>query len=241
MVFLNKNQEKKKVNDQERILIKDKDRQFHVLEKISSFLPKKIAIEEKGGGGGGGTGAEENTIDYNSMDFNLGQPRQYKHVRLEEKSIQVGGIMSSLLSKQQKDDLMLVNSYDEGTKNYIRALILMGIRTGILEKPSKILENTACRYHKGSFSVGDGFGFCAIGALAHDYFGWDGISQRSVDDGHYYIHMPQWMRVILNDILTERIYDQVMRINDGYLPTNNKHERNSGYLPAINYLKAHKL
>lgn len=166
----------------------------------------------------------------------LGKPRQYVKIHLLEKQQSIGGNLSELLSEEQKQQIIsLGNNADEDHLKPILPLIRLAIRIGKIKKPSQVLEETTCIYYNGCFSDGDGSAFCAIGALAYEYFGWDGKSQLSSTDKKNYVHMPRWMRIILKDMLSKDVFDHLMLINDGsfYSHSNNV----GGFVPAINYLK----
>jgi hypothetical protein len=80
------------------------------------------------------------------------------------------------------------------------------------------------------FSNGKGTAFCAIGALAHDYCGWDGKSTLCPTDGKYYIAIPTWTRRVLKEMLSQQVYEHIMLVNDGA-------KKQNGYVPVIEYLK----
>ena len=90
----------------------------------------------------------------------LGELSKYVSISLTESQERhtLLGELSGLLSEEQKNELMSLN-YDELDKwqsHPLLKLIRMGIRTGIIKKPSKVLRNTNCSHFKGKFSDGKG-------------------------------------------------------------------------------------
>ncbi len=228
----------KYLNQTDTQTILEKDRSVHMspLSSNSITCTKKHILDDN---------AKKSIKKIQSDLPKLGQPRKWvEGIQLPEDKFKIGGLLSKIISSSQKEILSILNNSKIGgllslviSKSLKKQIILNGEL-----RPSAILKSTkSCNYWRGSFSDGHGNGyFCAIGALAHEYFGWDGKAKQSPINGEYYIQMPAFIWESLCNIMGdkgENIIKCAMQINDGMIIDN--HKSHNQYENVIEFFQDH--